>query len=155
MICISDEAFAPDFAGLAPLIALQGVVTVQESNRRVGSVRVYGVDQRFWQFHGVTPVADVGERDVSVNDAREGDRCAAGEAILVRVPLPSAMPLESLTAKKDDLGRTLRLTVRGVVPGSALGEFSLEAQQSDVFAVFVPLRRIQEEIEVPVGSTPC
>src|SRR5215208_2839030 len=25
---ISDEAFAPDFAGLAPLIALQGVVTV-------------------------------------------------------------------------------------------------------------------------------
>jgi putative ABC transport system permease protein len=147
---ISDEAFASNFARLAPLIALQGVVTVQESNRRVGNVLVYGVDQRFWQFHGVTPVADLGERDVLVNGTLAKETGAQpGEAILVRVPLPSSMPLESLTGKKDDLGRTLRLTVRGVVSSAALGEFSLAAQQSDVFAVFVPLRRVQEEIEVP------
>jgi hypothetical protein len=59
------------------------------------------------------------------------------------------MPLESLVGKKDDLGRTLRLSVRGVVPSASLGEFSLDAQQGDVFAVFVPLATVQQEIEVP------
>src|SRR2546430_2357379 len=89
-------AFYSLAAGVAPLIALQGVVTVQESGRRVGNVHVYGVDERFWQFHGVTPVADVGERDVLVNETLAREIGAQpGAAILVRVPLPSAMPLES------------------------------------------------------------
>ena len=147
---ITHEAFAPNFAGVAPLIALKGVVTVQESGRRVGNVHVYGVDGRFWQFHGVTPVADVGARDVLVNETlSQAIGALPGSAILVRVPLPSAMPLESLVGKKDDLGRTLRLSVRGVVPSAALGEFSLDAQQGDVFAVFVPLATVQQAIDVP------
>ena len=142
-------AFPVSFAGAAPLIALQGVVTVQESGRRAGNVQVYGVDDRFWQFHGVTPVAAMGERDVLVNETlSEEIGAAAGTAILVRVPLPSAMPLESLVGKKDDLGRTLRLTIRGVVPTDALGEFSLAPQQGELRAVFVPLVSVQREINV-------
>jgi ABC-type lipoprotein release transport system permease subunit len=147
---IRHEAFAPSFAAVAPLISVQGVVTVQESGRRVGRVRVYGVDDRFWRFHGQSPIARVGERDVLVNEALAKEIDARTDAaILVRVQRPSAMPLESLQGRKDDLGRTLRLTVRGVVPKAALGEFSLDPQQGDVFAVFVPLIRLQEEIEVP------
>ena len=48
-------------------------------------------------------------------------------ALLVRVQRPSDVPLESLHGRKDDLGRTLRLTVRAVLAPEALGEFSLEA----------------------------
>src|SRR5262245_51758128 len=145
----AHEAFPADFAATAPMIAVPGVVTVQESGRRAGRVSVYGVDERFWRFHGVSPAAAMGERDglVSTALARQLD-IPPEAALLVRVQRPSDMPLESLQGKKDDLGRTLRTIVRGVVPDASLGEFSLAPQQGDVLAVFVPLARLQEEMEV-------
>ena len=43
----------------------------------------------------------------------------------------------------------MRLTVAKVVPADSLGEFSLEAQQGEVAAVFVPLARLQQDLEIP------
>ena len=43
----------------------------------------------------------------------------------------------------------MRLTVANVVPADSLGEFSLEAQQGEVAAVFVPLVRLQQDLEIP------
>src|SRR6185436_5711665 len=40
-------------AGASPLIAVEGVVSNQASGRRASRVQVYGVDDRFWRFHGV------------------------------------------------------------------------------------------------------
>lgn len=53
----------------APLTILPGVTTAQESGRRAGDVRVYGVDDRFWQFNGVPDVADPAERQLLVSPA--------------------------------------------------------------------------------------
>ena len=47
------QAFRTTFREAAPLVIVPGFVTAQESGRRVGDVRVYGVDERFWAFHGV------------------------------------------------------------------------------------------------------
>ena len=145
----TQPSFDSTFSGVVPMIVAQGFVTGQESGRRAGEVRVYGVDDRFWRFHGVAGIAGPFDRDgfVSPALAREVD-AQAGSAVLVRVQRPSDIPLESLHGRKEDLGRTLRLTVRALVPSSALGEFSLDAQQGDVRAVFVPLSRLQEELEL-------
>jgi ABC-type lipoprotein release transport system permease subunit len=133
----------------APLVILPGVVTAQESGRRAGNVRVYGVDDRFWEFHGIADVAGPAERELLVSPALAGELAAEpGMALLVRVQRPSDVPLESLHGRKDDTGRTLRLTVRAVVETAMLGEFSLEAQQAAVRAVFVPLSRLQQELEI-------
>src|SRR5688572_9039008 len=39
----------------APLIATTGLVTHEPSGRRASGVLVYGVDERFWRFHGLEP----------------------------------------------------------------------------------------------------
>ena len=39
------------FGGVAPIIAVEGFVTHQESGRRASGVQVYGGDERFWDFH--------------------------------------------------------------------------------------------------------
>ncbi|MFH1498079.1 MAG: FtsX-like permease family protein, partial [Verrucomicrobiota bacterium] len=54
----------------------------------------------------------------------------------------------SLHGEKEDLGRTLRLTVGAVVGPSDLGDFSLRPQQGDVRALFVPLERIQRDLDL-------
>lgn len=132
-----------------PLIAVPGVVTEQESSRRAGDVRLYGVDARFWAFHDRPEVAGPsgGEAWVSRALAREIG-AVEGSAILVRVQRPSDVPLESLHGRKDDVGRTTRVVVRRVLPASELGEFSLEPGQGEVRAVFVSLPSLQRTLDV-------
>src|SRR5437899_2361224 len=63
-------SFESSFVGVCPLIQLQGVVTNEGGDRRVQRVLVYGVDDRFWQFHEVTPAATLrGDRRESVLSA--------------------------------------------------------------------------------------
>jgi hypothetical protein len=145
----ADPAFAASFSGVAPVIAARGVASAQESGRRAGSVSVYGVDDRFWRFHGIDSAAP-SDREALVSPALAAElQLEAGASLLVRAQRPTDIPLESLHGRKDDVGRTVRLTVSGVVPRASLGEFSLEPRQGEVRAVFVPLGRLQQELEVP------
>src|ERR1700680_4754816 len=50
-----DDAFGSAFDAICPLIVAQGLVTEQASGRRASRVVVYGVDERFWRFHGLSP----------------------------------------------------------------------------------------------------
>jgi cell division protein FtsX len=146
-----DESFAAAFAGICPLIVVQGSVTDQTTNRRVLRVPVYGVDDRFWHFHAVAgPSGDSArDREAFVSPALASEIGAtAGGAVLVRVERPTAVPIESLHGRKDDLGRTFRLTVRAILAPDQLGEFSLQPQQGRVRAVFVPLSRLQQELDL-------
>ena len=136
------EALANDVAGSAPLITLQGVVTHEKDGRRASNVAVYGVDDRFWKFHGVASHDGV---EISAALARELS-AASSDALLLRVEKPSAIPIESLQSHKDDTGKTIRLTLGEVLEAKQLGEFSLRPTQGDVFAMFVPLRRLQRDL---------
>jgi hypothetical protein len=145
---IGHEAFPRSFHAAAPLIVLPGVVMNQHDGRRAAGVSVYGVDDRFWRLQGVTPVSGLGDRDALVNAALAGEIGAGdGSVILVRVQRPLDVPSESLHGRKDDLGRTLRLDVRGMAP-AGLADFSLDLSQRAVKAVFLPLSRLARELEV-------
>jgi putative ABC transport system permease protein len=127
-----------------PLIATTGFITHEPSGRRASGVLVYGVDERFWRFHGVEP------RDgVLVSPALASELgIAEGDVLLTRLQRPSEIPLESLFAHKEDVARTSRLTVAGTLPRARLGEFSLQPQQAEVRAVFAPLARLRRDLDV-------
>jgi putative ABC transport system permease protein len=143
----SHDQFAANFNGVCPIVALESVVTRDENNARAGGVQVYGVDERFWKFHGVNVPTPEGN-DILVSDAlaRELD-AKQGDTLILRIEKPSAIPVESLHGRKDDLGRTVRLTMREVLPAVSLGEFSLRPQQGAVRAVFVELKKLQKNLE--------
>ena len=147
----ADEGFAASFTGICPLIVVQGSVTNQMNNRRVLRVPVYGVDERFWRFHGIAGSSgdSARDREALVSPALASEIGAeTGSAVLVRVERPTAVPIESLHGRKDDLGRTFRLTVRAILGPDQLGEFSLQPQQGRVRALFVPLNRLQQELDL-------
>ncbi|HEX9919616.1 MAG TPA: ABC transporter permease, partial [Pyrinomonadaceae bacterium] len=145
------EFAAASFEGACPLVVFEGVLIDEASGRRAGGVQVYGVDERFWQFQGADAGRrSLGEREAFVSAGLASELGArAGADVLLRIEKPSAIPVESLHGRKEDVGRTMRLTVREV-PGAGaedLGEFSLRPQQGAVRAVFVPLRRVQKDAE--------
>lgn len=147
----TDSQFAAaGFDATCPLIALAGTVTQEPSRRVASGIKVYGVDERFWMFHQLEDKQTPRNREVILSEglARELGT-TVGDSILLRVEKPSAIPVESLHSRKEDLGSTLRLTVRETLAGDALGEFSLQPQQGAVRAVFVPLTLLQKEIDQP------
>jgi putative ABC transport system permease protein len=147
----SDSQFAiAGFAETCPLIALEGTVT-HEASKRVGSrIKVYGVDERFWKFHHLPGRQPPRNREVFLSDGLTRElKAAVGDSIVLRVEKPSAIPVESLHSRKEDLGSTLRLTVQETLSPDAVGEFSLQPQQGDVRAVFVPLSLLQKAIDQP------
>ncbi|MGB7220719.1 MAG: ABC transporter permease [Vicinamibacterales bacterium] len=148
----ADEAFGPSFASISPLIVVQGGVSEQASGRRASRVVVYGVDERFWRFHGLPGAPGpfgLDGRDALISRALASEIGAAADAtVLVRLERPSAIPIESLHGRREDVGRSLRLTVRGVLGPESLGEFSLQPQQGEVRAIFVPLRRLQQDLDL-------
>ncbi|HWS53905.1 MAG TPA: ABC transporter permease [Pyrinomonadaceae bacterium] len=144
----SDAEFArAGFDSAAPLVLLEGVVTREEGGARAAGVQVYGVDERFWRFHGVEADAPRGDEVLLSPALAEELRAAAGETLLLRVEKPSDIPVESLHGRKEDVGRTTRLTVRETLPGSRMGEFSVRPSQSAVRAVFVALKGLQRGLE--------
>jgi len=141
------EQLADEIKG-APLLMLRGFVSVQGGNGRAGNVTVYGVDDRFWAFHRIT-VESLSGHTAVVSPALAAELGqTAGTTILVHVQRPSDIPLESLHGHKSDTGKTIRATVRGIQPREALGEFSLQAQQGAVRAVFLPLDLLQRELNL-------
>ncbi|HKE03281.1 MAG TPA: ABC transporter permease, partial [Blastocatellia bacterium] len=146
----AHDQFAASFNGACPIIALESVVTRDEGNRigaRAGGVQIYGVDERFWKFHGANVRAPEGS-DVLISQALARELSAKpGDTLVLRIEKPSAIPAESLHGRKEDLGRTVRLTMREVLPMTSLGEFSLRPQQGAVRAVFVELKKLQKNLE--------
>src|SRR5436309_7728310 len=63
----SDQAFSMSFDNIVPIVVLQGLVTDQSSGRRASGVQVYGVDDRFWRFHGISGVTGPAGRNALVN----------------------------------------------------------------------------------------
>ena len=132
------EQLAAEVPGAAPLIVMQGVVTHEKDGRRASKVAIYGVDNRFFEFNGYSQPGD----DARLTPALTRELGSQpGDTVLLRVEKPSAIPRESLQGRKDDAGRTIRLTATGDAP-----EFSLQPGQGEVSAIYVPLRRLQRDL---------
>jgi putative ABC transport system permease protein len=132
---------------VAPLLVLDGIARHEPSGRRVANVRVYGVDDRFFRFHGVSATAPAGSNVLFSPDLAAELAAADGDAVLIRVPRPTDIPLDSLHGRKEDAGRSLRLTYRGTLGRDLMGEFSLAPQQGPVRAAFVSLASLQRDLD--------
>ena len=137
------EELASVFGSACPMIAIDGVVVHEPSGRRALGIQVYGVDERFWRFQA-EPGEPPRNQQTLLSAALERELgVKAGDAILIRVQKPSAIPLESLHGRKEDVGKTIRFTATK----ATFREFSLRPQQGDVRAVLVPLARLQRHLD--------
>ena len=147
--------FSRSFGAVCPILVQEGRLTHPETGRRAAGVSVYGVDERFWGFHGVEPEQTFesgppsGRQVLLSPEAARDLGAEAGNPILLRLEQPSNVPRDSLHGRRDRVGRTVRLSVGGVLQPSRMGEFSLSPGQGPVRAVFVPLRRLQRDLQVP------
>jgi ABC-type lipoprotein release transport system permease subunit len=139
------EDLAAALQPAVPVIAMDGVVEDERTGKRSSAAEVYGVPWGGPPGPRPTPWS-ASQVILSATLAHELN-AHPGDEILLRIPKPSAIPPESLHGRKDDVGKTIRLTVS---PSPApFHEFSLRLQQGDVRAAYVPLARLQRDLNQP------
>src|SRR5262245_10767017 len=107
----SSKQFSSHFQSACPLIMLEGIVIHQENGRRAFGVQVYGVDERFWTFHGNGAEKRFqNDRSVGLSPSLSQELgVKLGDSVLLRVQKPTAIPAEFLHGRRDDPGHTIRL----------------------------------------------
>ena len=148
-----DEALAERLAApgraTAPVLSLRGVVTEPSSGRRASPVEVWGVDERFWAFHGFAAPA-LGARDALLSPALAEELAASeGVSLQLRAEGVQEIPGSTLFGRRDDPGRALRLKVAGIRAAREQGGFSLRPGQEGTRSLFVPLATLQDAFGKP------
>jgi putative ABC transport system permease protein len=159
----ADRFFGEDLAGgftepgptggrptSCPVIALRGVLVREGDARQAHDVAVYGIDERFWRFHGL-PVPPAPDDRAAIVGAPLATHLGVrpGDGLLLRIGSGRDAPGESLYGRREDASRTIRLTCGAIAGPERLGEFALRPEQGTVFSVFVPLARLQRELAQP------
>ena len=109
---------------------------------------VYGIDERFGRFHGVDNLIP-NNRDAFLSPALASELGAkAGDAITLRVARPTDIPLSTLQGRKEVTGQRIRLNIARVLDRASLGEFSLAPSQGPVLALYVPMARLQRDLDL-------
>jgi ABC-type antimicrobial peptide transport system permease subunit len=130
-----------------PLLALRGSVARQDGTRRASDVLVYGVDARFFAFHGLPAPPALEGRAALLSPALGAELGAGhGDALVVLANAASDIPGSTLFGRRDEPGRRLRLTARGTLDRASMGEFALQPTAREVRAVFVPLDALQRAL---------
>ncbi len=150
----ADRYFREDLLTSAPetcpIIAVPGILVRESTGRRAYGVNVYGVDERFWRFHGIAGPEGFDDRAAVVGAPLAANlEVNPGDGLLLRVESGREIPGESLYGRRESAGRTIRLTCRSIASPLQLGEFALRPGQGTVFSVFVPLKRLQRDLLQP------
>ena len=136
----SASSWPSAFEQAVPLIVVEGFVA--GAGKRTPRVARAGVRRRRSVLAVPRPrrVKAPGANEALLSEgACRRARCERRPVGVLRVENSSAIPTESLHGRKEDVGRSVRLTVRQVLAREELGEFSLSPRQGSIRAIFVPL----------------
>jgi putative ABC transport system permease protein len=140
-------------AQAAPIVYLQGVLVHEQTGARALDVNVYGIDERFWMING-KPGRPAPEGRQALVGAPLAEKLGvqAGDTLLLRLETQQRIPRESFYGRRENIGRTIRLDCSEILAPAELGEFALRPKQGTVYSVFVPLARLQRDLEQPAHA---
>jgi ABC-type antimicrobial peptide transport system permease subunit len=117
---------------------------------QAGGVTILGVDERFWHAGQEPKAADSASTDQVIVNQALADKLGiqAGASVTLHLQQVSAVPRESLLGKRDadQVIDTLTLRVGAVIPNEGLGGFNLVPSPEPPRNAFVPLRKLQKEL---------
>jgi putative ABC transport system permease protein len=122
----------------AALIETRGTASARGGDVHVDGVRVLGVGDDFWALAPAASVEQPGDGEAMLNTALAGRLgAAAGDEVIVRIPPVSTMSSEAPLSAVSGTPLVIRVTVRAVIAGDALADFSLRVDQSVPLNLFV------------------
>lgn len=134
------------------VLTLRGMLRLpaerQAQASQINRVQVYGIDPGFREFSGDAGV--LGPQKIAVNEkAARTLNVKPGDDLQLRMVRASVMPMDApLSSRKEQPVITRIVTVKAVLSDAQLGRFSLAANQTTPYNVFVDRAWLQEQMEL-------
>ncbi len=138
-------------APVAALLQLEGVVISPEGDRRVNGVQVVGVENSFWALAPrplPPPALAPGQCRINAALAERLGGAGPGSALVLRLRKPGRMPADLAPAPRDEDAWARRLSIAGVQPPEAFGQFTLRTTQNPPPTVFLPRAWLGEQLGI-------
>lgn len=146
-------ALADDMQGAGfktPALLLAANASSPDRGARANGVQVVGVRDDFWQLAMQPHDPALGEGEVALNDTLADQLgVGVGDAVLLRIDKPSALPRDAPLASTDDATAAVRMTVKAVLNDERFGRFGLTPTQRPPYNAFVNLDRLSRAVEQP------
>lgn len=145
----ADREIAARYGAATPLILTRGAMTQPDSGSRVNRVNVFGVDERFWRLANQAAPTGLDERrSIALNAAlADALHVKVGDDVLLSVGASAAIPSETLMGRRDQTTRSLRATVRAILPAEGLSAFAPQPSQQTPANAFISLKTAQALFE--------
>ncbi len=134
--------------GAAPVIQMNGSVSVADGTARANGIQVLGVDDAFWKLSPSGKSIQLANDELALNDALARKLgVKAGDTIIVRVEKPSAISRDAPLSGSTNEQITLRRKIASIVSAEDFGAFQLTVSQRTPDTVFIPLGNLQGQVE--------
>ncbi|MFK7789232.1 MAG: FtsX-like permease family protein [Phycisphaeraceae bacterium] len=146
-----DRFFTTELAstlgqGSSGIIVAQGVVSTPDGTRRANNVALIGVDDEFVEMMGLPTHPDP-EQAVLNKPLYEQLGLSVDDTLIIRVPKPSALPIDASLVNASKPALALRVNVTGIANDNEGGRFSLRAEQRTPMNIFVNRDWLAEQLE--------
>ena len=134
------------FEPAAPIYRLSG--TVVGPGGETAPATVFGVDDRFFRFHGLADSVETGTARISSGIRPLG--FVPGDGILISIGGHQDIAAASLFGEKEEAGVTVRREVAAwpdPTPGVGSGDFALFPGQGASRAVFLPIEDVRRMVD--------
>lgn len=140
-----DDGYGEHAAGV---MLLTGVASSPDGQARANDIAVIGIDKNFKHLMPLASAPEAGEAILNVALARQLG-VDLGDTLILRVPEPSALPIDAALVNASKPAQALRLTVRLVTSDDQGGRFSLRAEQQSPMNLYVNRQWLSEQLGIP------
>ncbi|MEM1355821.1 MAG: FtsX-like permease family protein [Planctomycetota bacterium] len=139
------------------VILINGVLSTQDGQTRVGEIAVNGIGDNFADLLG-GPARPGVTRDAFGSAVLEGvvsnslaERLGFKEqqVMILRVPKPSALPIDAALVNASEQDQAITIKIVGTVPDDLGGRFSLRAEQRPPLNLYLDRAALAEQLERP------
>ncbi|MGB9595742.1 MAG: ABC transporter permease, partial [Candidatus Poribacteria bacterium] len=128
-------------------LLLTGIAINTENKSRANNAQIIGVDDNFWKFGDVEITLDGNSAIINERLAKQLG-VKNDDEILIRVKKNSLLPLDAPLSVDTDLSVSLRIVIKNILPDLSIGGFSLQANQIVPFNVFLPIKVLQDKVDL-------
>ncbi len=148
----STPGFTDHFEKALPALILRGSASTGRGadTRRASELQLVGVPLEFWLLGESDPRGEPGAAGIwiTASVARELG-VAAGDELLVQLPLHSEIPGDSPLGERTDIVTGRRFRIAGILPDNSLARFDVHPSQQPPRTLFFDLTALARAIEEP------
>jgi len=145
------DRLADEFTfGAAPIAQVAGTATRSDGEARANNMQVIGIDERLTEITKKHPQFSTNTSDAVILNTALASHLGvkAGDSVLLRVQKPSLLSREAPITPQQDSAVAWRVTIAAIAGDEEFGRFSLRASQVPPQNAFVPLRLLQQKLEL-------